>query len=518
VIRLLYKVHRWGGVALALFMTIWIVSGLVIVYASGTMPSRAQKLAHAETLSPEAGWLSLGEAWQRSADARKSNGDASIADARLLRIAGEPHWLVEDDRGRRYAVSAIDGHLQSFSGQQAQRIAQQWLSSESAAPLPAVSYVETIDSTSSLRNYTDLKPFHRVAVDDGAGTELLISATSGEVLQAASRVDRGLYLVGNWIHFFRPLDAIGAGEYRRDVLIWAVAVAVVATVTGLVIGWLRWKPGYFGKPTYPRGRTQPYRTFWLRWHFWTGLIGGTLALLWTVSGYLVNNPWQWFSAATATRQELVRYQGAELPGVVKLWQPAALASGVDAVELSWRRLGDRAVLLAYTRDGRRLPQAIDGAATTFDEATLLAAAQRLGGKAQISAQALQQNYDNYYYPTHRQGALEKPLPVLRVELSDAGHTHLYLDPQDGRLLLKQDASRRAYRWLFSALHNWDIGVLYARPLWDAWMLTWIGFSVVLSVSSVVLGWRRLRRTFALRKAEEEAPQSGKLATAASSDS
>ncbi|HLN25473.1 MAG TPA: PepSY domain-containing protein [Patescibacteria group bacterium] len=498
MIRLLYKVHRWAGVALALFMTIWILSGLVIVYASGTLPSRAQKLVHAETLSPQAGWLSLGEAWQRS------GGQATIVDARLLRIAGEPHWLVEDDRGHRVAVSAIDGHVQTFSGEQAQRIAQQWLSAESAASLPAVTYLDTIDATSSLRNYTDLKPFLRVAVDDGAGTELLISATSGEVLQAVSRVDRGLYLVGNWIHFFRPLDAIGAGDYRRDVLIWAVAIAAITSVTGMVIGWLRWKPGYFAKPTYPQGRTQPYRTFWLRWHFWTGLIGGSLAVLWTVSGYMVNNPWQWFSAATATRQELVRYQGADLPDVVKSWQPAALASATDAVELGWRRLGDKAVLLAYTRDGGRMPQAVDGAVTTFDEATLLAAAQRLGGKATISLLTLQRDYDNYYYPTHRQDSVDKPLPVLRVELSDAGHTHLYLDPQDGRLLLKQDASRRAYRWLFSALHNWDIGWLYTRPLWDAWMVTWIGFSLVLSVSSVVLGWRRLRRTFALRKAEEEA--------------
>jgi len=75
-------VHRWAGVALALFMTIWILSGLVIVYASGTLPSRAQKLVHLETLSPQAGWLSLGEAWQGS------GGQATIVDARLLRIAG----------------------------------------------------------------------------------------------------------------------------------------------------------------------------------------------------------------------------------------------------------------------------------------------------------------------------------------------------------------------------------------------------------------------------------------------
>lgn len=31
--RLLYQIHRWVGIALALFMAIWFSSGLVIMYA-----------------------------------------------------------------------------------------------------------------------------------------------------------------------------------------------------------------------------------------------------------------------------------------------------------------------------------------------------------------------------------------------------------------------------------------------------------------------------------------------------
>jgi hypothetical protein len=90
------------------------------------------------------------------------------------------------------------------------------------------------------------------------------------------------------------------------------------------------------------------------------------------------------------------------------------------------------------------------------------------------------------------------LPVLKVVLDDAKKTYLYIDQQEGRVVYKVDASRRALRWLFSAIHRWDFPGLYTRPLWDGWMLTWIGFGLILSVSSVVLAWRRLKRTFAIK--------------------
>lgn len=519
--NLLFKIHRWTGVALAVFMLLWLASGLVIVYAGSLPVSRAQQLAHSQTLAPEAGWLSLGEAWQRSAEARKArdakNGAYSALDARLTRVDGTPVWQVEDERGQRFAVSALDGSVLDITGEQAVRIARNWLGL--SAGQTAVSFIDTQQAISSLRNYTAFKPFHRVAVDDGAGSEVLVSARTGEVLQAAKSWQRGLFLAGNWLHMFRFLDSVGLEESRRDVLMWAGGIAFAAALTGMIVGWLRWRPGFFGRPTYAQGRTQPYRSFWFRWHFWSGLVGGTISLLWAFSGYLVNNPFQAFSAATASRDEVVRYYDRQLPDVAAQWRPApvAAAEGSDIVELGWRRLGGQAVLLAHTRDGRRLPQALPGTVAAFDDLAVQAAATRLGqGKAPVAGLERLNEYDSYYYPNHRQGPLERPLPVVRVDLADESGTRLYVDPQDGALLLKQDSSRRAYRWLFSAIHHWDIGWLYLRPVWDAWMLTWIGFGLVLAVSSVVIGWRRLRLTFRSRRPEPEFEDG--LATAPSTTS
>ena len=549
--RLLFEIHRWVGVVLALFMLLWFFSGLVIVFTGQLSLSRNAQLAHAESLSPETGWLSLGEAWDRSADARKAaaraestgrgsedhrNGERgseerskegkagngrgkgaggnTIVEARLLRQSDKPVWLVEDGRNRRFAISALDGKLHEVTEDEALEIATRWLAHENKSNVE-LKYLDTIDSSSSLRNQQSLRPFHRIAVKDGAGTELLISARSGEVLQAASRLDRALYYAGNWLHLFRPLDAIGWGEARRDILTWLGFFAFAGALTGMIVGWLRWRPGWFGKHTYSEGRTQPYRAFWFKWHFWSGLLGGTLAVLWAFSGYLDNNPFKLFSEGNTSREELSKFIGPDVPPAMRHWKPAPLADeSADVVELKWRRLGDQSVLIASTRDGQRLPQETEGSVKKFDNATLQTAVNRLANGAPISRTVVLNEYDDYYYLRHHRDAAEKPLPVVRVELGDAVATHYYIDPQDGRLLLKRDRSSRAMRWLYSAIHHWDFGWLYKRPFWDIWMVIWVSFGLVLSLTAVVVGWKRLLLTFrpAKRKVPRKAESIPALAT------
>lgn len=536
---LLYEVHRWLGVVLAIVMLVWFLSGIAIIYATPTTQSRSQQLAHAETLSPENGWLSLGEAWSHSAEQRKvsadefkakvaSSGESApkgangqpdgIADARLVRIGGQPRWLIEDTNGLRFALSALDASLQQISVDEALKIAANWFKSEGKEPA-GLSYLETVDNTIILRNQDALRPFHRIASDNGE--ELLISARTGEVLHASTRLDRGFYYAGNWIHLFKPLDSLGFGEIRHDVQLWSGFTATIACLTGLVIGWLRWRPGFGGKPTYSQGRTQPYREFWFKWHFWTGLIGGTVAFGWALSGYISTNPGKLFSPADYSKAELSRYQGEQLPVAMRDWRPAALntPSRADIVEQSWRRLGEESVLLAYGRDGQRLPRTPEGVGPRFSEAGMKSALQRLLKDQPLQSIYVQDEYDSYYYPRHHQGQIEKPLPVVVAEFGDEAGSRVYLDPQDGRILLKADASRRAYRWLYSGLHHWDFGWLFYRPIWDVWMLTWVGFGLVLGSSSIVIGWRRLKKTFAPKKtkARELQTRGATLATEAAGD-
>lgn len=493
--RLLYQIHRWVGVALALFMAIWFSSGLVIMYASPSALGRAAQLAGAEPVQPEYGWLSLGEAWQRSAAQRRAaeaGKEAPIADARLVRQGGTPRWLVDDTLGRRFALSATDGQLARISVNDAQAIARQW-----AGPGAAILYVDTGIQDSAVRNHETLRPFHRFAVGSGS-RELLVSARSGEVVRDSTRLDRALYWSGNWIHLMRPLETAGlSADGRRSVLAWLGFLAFAASLTGLIIGWQRWRPGWGSRPTYSQGRVHPYRDVWNTWHFWSGLLGGSFALLWALSGYLNNNPFNLFSPAAPNRAELARYLGTEVPAPMLDWRPSAFVTEIenrDIVEIALRRVGREVQILGVNRDGLSTPLPGSGNTTRFSDTALVAAAARLVDAAPVLSHGLLDTYDDYYYARHNQGAVERPLPVLQVELADPGHTRVYLDPRDGRVILRQDDSRRAYRWLWSALHHWDLETLRQRPVWDAWMLTWVLLGLVLGYSAAVLGWKRLRRT------------------------
>ncbi|MDR1349628.1 MAG: PepSY domain-containing protein, partial [Zoogloeaceae bacterium] len=414
--RLIFLIHRWTGVVLALFMLLWFASGLVIMYSSSINLSRDQQLAHAEPLRLEQGWLSFGEAWKRSAGERAAgqsdkNGktgsdEIGIVEARLSRQGGQPLWLVEDTRERRYAVSALDGHLWRATPEDALKIAATWLvrdgQEKTARDLQYVGIQEK--GSSILRGQDALAPFHRVSLQNALGGEVIVSAVNGEVIQVSNALERGAYWAGNWLHLFRFFDSAGWGSVRNDVLLWIIAISLAACITGLIVGWLRWRPGWGGKPTYKEGRVHPYRVFWFRWHFWAGLIGGVVATLWAFSGIVNALQGKLFSPAAPTRDAMVRYYGTGIPEKIRDWQPSltlsdALPDADEVVQLAWRRLGDDAILLASKTNGERIT--IDS--TGFSETKLTAAIKRLtNSDASVKTQAaLITEYDSHYYLRHR---------------------------------------------------------------------------------------------------------------------
>lgn len=504
--RFLFLTHRWVGIALALFMFIWFTSGLVIMYSGPSALTPSQQLQHREDLSPADGWLSVGAALAGV----DNNSAADVVSARLVRLAGHPSWLIENTKGQRFALSAIDGGVHEVSVADAEKIALTWVSHSDAAvsnsPGVAVTYRDTGPQDSSVRNYDNLRPFHKFSVADSS-RELLISARTGEVIRDSTTFSRALYWTGNWIHLLRGIEVFASPEARRNTLLYLGLFAVIASLTGLIVGWQRWRPGWFGKKTYGQGRVHPYREKWTVWHFWVGLIGGIAALLWAFSGYISTNPLQLFSEANANNIEQGNYQGKSAPDTMINWQPTSAIhndTGNDIVELSWRYVGDQATLVAVTRAGERIAQTASGTASYFSDGVLLEASSRLT-KTPVAEHSLLTEYDSYYYPRHYQTNYDRPLPVVRVDLADEAGTRLYLDPQDGRILLKADTSRRVYRWLYSALHHWDFGWFHYRPLWDLWMLPLVLMGIVLGSSSVVLGWRRLKLEFKPKKKRKTAP-------------
>ena len=81
-------------------------------------------------------------------------------------------------------------------------------------------------------------------------------------------------------------------------------------------------------------------------------------------------------------------------------------------------------------------------------------------------------------------------PVYRLV---CGETWFHVDGANGAILEKLDASRRAYRWFYQALHTLDFPALVMRPLLRTCLIAVLClFGALFSVTAIVLAWRRVR--------------------------
>jgi len=133
------------------------------------------------------------------------------------------------------------------------------------------------------------------------------------------------------------------------------------------------------------------------------------------------------------------------------------------------------------------------AAPTFERFSVArlrsAAAEAMAGTP-IADSSWLEDYDSYYYSRNR----TLPIPVLRLRFADAVRTWLYVDPQRGLILRKEERLTRLNRWLYHGLHSLDFRFLYdRRPLWDLTVITLCLGGLLLCLSPVRQAWQRLRR-------------------------
>ena len=134
-------------------------------------------------------------------------------------------------------------------------------------------------------------PLVKLAVHDGAGTEVYVSPDSAEVELVTTRRTRALAWVATIPHWFyvTPLR-IHQPEWYWTVVIVSGLGCVLAFL-GLVVGVLQLngsKPFRWSTAIRSRG--------WLRWHHVLGLVFGVFALTWVFSGLLSMEPFAWTNA------------------------------------------------------------------------------------------------------------------------------------------------------------------------------------------------------------------------------
>jgi hypothetical protein len=472
--RWLYLGHRWLGIACCLLFAIWFGSGVVMMYVAFPNFDARERWA----ALPDLAWSEV----RLAPDQAMSAAGLQLypRELRLTMQDGEPVYRLSSADGRRQAISAVDGRtLGDISAEQAVAIAR--FHPDAVAPVLLDSVDR--DQWSVTARFDPLRPLFLVGLGDAAGTELYVSQKTGEIVLDTTRHER----VWNWLgaipHWIYLTVLRQDAPLWRQVVMWTSGVCLLVAVSGIWIGLLR--AGL--RRRYASGRITPYRG-WMAWHHLTGLVAGVVLLTWMFSGWLSVNPFELFPRRGDTSEALQRYAGHDAPTIAATL-PGRDRPGVVEARFVW--VGGVPLMLLAHRDGSQsVADPAGGESRTLSLDEIFNAAARLLPDATMTLRQRLEQPDFYWYAHHDQ----RVLPVLRAGFDDAAATWFHLDPTSGDILGRSDRSSRVYRWLFNALHSFDFPVLIVhRPAWDIVVILLSLAGLVISISGIVIGWRRLMR-------------------------
>jgi len=464
-VRLAFLAHRWVGIVACLFFVMWFASGLVMLYVPYPALTPAGSWSGAEPID-----------WGRVRQAPVGEGMARRITLEMR--DGSPVWRIEGAEGDTRLLSAATGAVPAaVDAALATRVAARFGGGTVSGVAPIAD-----DQWTVAGGFDRHRPLWKATLADGAGTELYISSLTGQPVQRTTGRQRLWNWLGSVPHWLYPTMLRRDRENWRQAVMWVSGPCIAVALTGLWIGLLRMRPG---RRRYRGGRMTPYRG-WMLWHHVSGLLGGVMLTTWIVSGWLSVDPGHGFAGGSAPEAAMRAYEG-------QAGEPRALerlrriAEGARSVEWSGDAGLRRIAIDRASSHPRWLEQADLTPARPADPAR--AAAMLVPGGHLIGSEVL--TAPDFYW-TQPSG-----LPLIRLRFDDAARTWLYIDPMSGALVERQDRVRRAYRWVYTLLHTWDWPWLTAHHrAWTGWMWLWSIAGLVLSISGVVLGWRRLRRPVA----------------------
>ena len=472
MIRLLFLIHRYLGIALGAVISLWCLSGFVMMYERYPELDDTARLVGLEPLN-------LAACCRLPADSSNIDVDGF----RLEMMAGTPVLRLMDGRRQR-VIDLRDGEYVSRLGP-----ADAWSIAVTAAPeyglrgTPRLVDVLERDQWTVYASYHPHRPLFHFAMDDPFGTELYVSSTTGEVVQMTTFRQRFLNWMGAVIHWLYPTVLRQHTGVWLQVVIWLTIVSLFLTVIGVYIGLRQFR-------TRHNSRRSPYRG-WALWHHYAGLVFGLFTLTWLTSGLFSVNPFGVLEGR-GFHVEHQRIKG----GVVNLEHARAFVSAIPAddipgstVRLDVSMVGGHIYAIASDKEGRRLRLN----AGTLNPETLSGgffaqAASIMRPDAAVTESSWLTEDDAYYFSHHD----ERRFPVFRIRYGDG--ERFYLDGVTGELSYAVDRERQWLRWIFHALHRGDFSVLVrSRPVWDLMMWPLMLDVTVCALTGTWIGFQRVGR-------------------------
>jgi uncharacterized iron-regulated membrane protein len=462
--------HRWLGVATCLVFALWFASGAVLLFKPFPSLDRSSQLALSAPIDSAAIAVPPGAAMARA---------KTVTGLRVVQRAGVPAYLVEGATG----TMAVDAR----NGARLPDLRRDQIAALSGRPQTAIAGPFDYDQWIVHNSYDPLRPFYRIDLGDAAGTQLYVSARTGEPVQRTTRWDRGWNWVGAVLHwaYFTPLRS-SFTAWDQSVW-WLSFVAMWVAIAGTILGVIRTLAvRRAGRP----GLTF-YRLKWLRWHHLLGLFASLFVLTWILSGWLSMDHGRIFSRGHASETQAAAYAGQTLGQSAAQVELSALAHLPDARQIRLSTLDGESVLSATDGKGVTTLLRADG---SLIDAT---ARHRLIGQAIAAAwPGRATGRASKVAPTDIYALAEgMPLTVRRYDRDGDKPVAIYVDSTDGRIVTVMDNSRAAYAWIYYALHTFNFPGLTTHPLLRYIVVMiplLLGF--LFSLTGVVIGYRRIAKS------------------------
>jgi hypothetical protein len=463
--------HRWLGIAFCLLFAMWFSTGIVMHFVPFPSLTEAERYAG---LAPIDG---VGVTID-PATAVHASGIADTVRVRLVQRSDGPVYIVSGP-SRVGSIHALDGAAAALNSPDVALAVAKDHARRRGLDVSRASVVGLADHDQwSVPNGIDRhRPLFRVALGDAEGTQIYVSSITGEIVLDTARRERAWNFAGSIPHWIYPA-VLRSNWLLWDRVVWALSLlALIGAALGAVLGIARIRIG--------RGTAiSPYRG-WHALHHVLGLVSMVFVLTWIFSGWLSMDHGRLFSQGQLTAAEADAAMPAPdwraLPSTG--WTPVSPA----AREVEWFTFNGS----FYRRDRIALDRQIlfRAGAESGDRAGVLDSRdiQEFAGRLASGCDmpSLVAASDD-----HRAVSAIPGAPVYR---SKCGEAWFDIDGANGTVLQRLDPSRRAYRWLYNALHTLDFPVLANYPQIRSTAIVGLCIcGLLFSVTGVVIGWRRLR--------------------------
>ena len=472
--------HRWAGIVLGLIFVAWFVTGGVLLYVPFPALAERDRLEHSEPIEAQRLTETPAAVLARA---------PTIEQLQLVSVVGRPVYLAFPANGKPMAIAGDSGSpLDLFSADTARTVAARFGGTGVRSVIGPFDYDQWIVH----QHFDPFRPFYRVRLDDAAQTDLYVSARTGQVLQRTQGRERAWNWCGAVLHwiYFTPLRK--SYPAWNQVVWWLSLAALLSSLVGTWLGFDRLVR------VRARNRTKwsPYRG-WMRWHHVVGLFAGVIVLVWIFSGWLSMDHGRLFSRGQPTTQLTEHLQGLPLEDIARrvpadFMRRVGLASEIDFGAVAGHPF--MAARGAQAAEARifRLEDASDAAPTpTLPTSLLISGLQSAWPQESLIRRAPTPDTD-FYAVAESLGPSAVPF-----EIGGSSQLRVYVDDVTGKLLVVMNASRRAYAWVYYALHTFNFPALLDRPTLRAILvLVLLGVGLAFTGTGIVIGIQRLRSSLA----------------------